>query len=84
MKQIAPTAEMPASSRIRILFTSRPWKWRWKILSRCKLIFQLIARRYIRVDRNLHNHRCENLKSYNIYNWSLQGIDIEKRCGHWH
>jgi hypothetical protein len=24
MKQIAPTAEMPASSRIRILFTSRP------------------------------------------------------------
>jgi hypothetical protein len=27
---------------------------------------QLITRRYIPEDGTLHNHRCENLKSYNI------------------
>jgi hypothetical protein len=28
--------------------------------------FQLTGRRYKPEDRNLHNHRCENLKSYDI------------------
>jgi hypothetical protein len=27
--------------------------------------FQHATRRYIPEDRTLHNHRCENLKSYN-------------------
>jgi hypothetical protein len=29
--------------------------------------FQPTARRYIPEDGNLHNHRCENLNSYNEY-----------------
>jgi hypothetical protein len=30
--------------------------------------FKRTTRRYIPEDRNLHNHRCENLKSYMIQN----------------
>jgi hypothetical protein len=33
--------------------------------------FQLTTRRYISEDRTLHNHCCENLKSYIIKNCYL-------------
>jgi hypothetical protein len=29
--------------------------------------FQRTARPYILEDRSIHDHRCENLKSYNAY-----------------
>jgi hypothetical protein len=35
---------------------------------KCRLIFRQTTRRYSQEDRNLHNHRCENLKSYDIWN----------------
>jgi hypothetical protein len=34
--------------------------------------FQRITLCYIPEDRNLHNHRCENLKSYNVKTFGVQ------------
>jgi hypothetical protein len=39
------------------------WRWRWHLATKRLLT----TRRYIPKDRILHNHRCENLKSYIIF-----------------
>jgi hypothetical protein len=56
--------------------------------SEMSVAFQCTTWRYITEDRTLHNHSCENLKSYNFYSWSRRvkeifcfvGIDY----GHYH
>jgi hypothetical protein len=45
----------------RIIF--RPWRWR-RCSSETSVDFQRTTQRYTPEDRTLHNHRCENLKSY--------------------
>jgi hypothetical protein len=35
--------------------------------SETSISFQRTVRRYIQEDRNIYNHRCENLKSYIAY-----------------
>jgi hypothetical protein len=32
--------------------------------------YQRTTRRYIPEDGTLHNHRCENLRSYKVFFWS--------------
>jgi hypothetical protein len=43
---------------------------------------QRTTRRYIPEDSTLHNHRCENLKSYkmNTYLWSTIFLVGDKKC----
>jgi uncharacterized membrane protein len=40
--------------------------------------FQRTTRRYILEDSTLHNHRCENLKSYILQNLRLEDGDTKK------
>jgi hypothetical protein len=42
----------------------RPWRQRWYVLP--KLRFTYGTRRHIPEDGNIHNYRCENLKSYKL------------------
>jgi hypothetical protein len=43
----------------------RPWRWRWYIPSKHQWTLTDYTA-FIPVDSTLHNHRCENLKSYII------------------
>jgi hypothetical protein len=38
--------------------------------------FQRTTRRYIPEDSTLHNHRCENLKSYILLCYVIPGADL--------
>jgi hypothetical protein len=46
-----------------------PWKWKWHVSLKMLLHFQWTTWRYIPQDIILHNHRCENLKSYMKNGW---------------
>jgi hypothetical protein len=47
--------------------------------------FQRITRCYIRKDRTLHNHRCENLKSYglNVDEFKSGRLNEERAAAVW-
>jgi hypothetical protein len=46
----------------------RPWRWRRYVPPKRRVDTKRTTRRYIPEDGTLHNHRCENLKSYILYN----------------
>jgi hypothetical protein len=45
------------------LLTLQPWRWRWNVPLKCHLT-QWTMQHYIPVVGPLHNHCCDNLKSY--------------------
>jgi hypothetical protein len=52
----------------------RSWTWR-RCFSETSVDFQQTSRRYIPEDSTLHNHRCENLKSYmNLFTSPGEGV----------
>jgi hypothetical protein len=47
-------------------FILRPWRWKRNVPPKHRLAFKRTARRYMPEGSTLHNHCCENLKSYII------------------
>jgi hypothetical protein len=47
--------------------------------SEASVNFQRTARRYMPEDRNLHNHRCENLRSYKKEVYSDGSLPVSDR-----
>jgi hypothetical protein len=64
----------PQSSGLKVLLSAlclflawialQPWRWRRHIPPKYRLSFQRTTGHHITEDRILHNHQCENLKSY--------------------
>jgi hypothetical protein len=50
--------------------------------SETSIDFQQSSRRYIPEERNHHNHRCENLKSYLVYFIRVCFLLISSKLNH--
>jgi hypothetical protein len=59
-----------------------PWRWRRYVPPKMSVEFQRTTRRYIPEDRTLHNHRCENLKSY-LWTLSVAGCRTNSLLPAW-